>query len=432
MSNPYHTRSQGIPPAQNPDRIQEIEDDDTYVDVDAPAHVSGVQEPNVDVGPPTGDLPFRGSSQGNSPAQQGNSSAQQSATVTREMGGSDDMEIDFENQSMEQLEAILAAKEAVTKKQEIIRKLRLLGNPRIAGEAVNQEILALKAIEARKLNPPRESTLIKTFHGRTTQEYDTFLNRLHTYFSLHPIWFAYSRHKVLAASQYLSDDRNNEWQAHEQKLAQPATWEDFREFCLHFVNDPESIYRDAVKDYHRSVQKPYQTVREFATQLDGIHRRLRYPYGEQHRREHLWVKVQEQVRSEALRYNENPDTYDGYIAHLCMVESQIPERKRAIKNDKTDSKNNAGPSSQLSNDNSSSQARSNPGPRAKGKVRRGRNHEGKDVGNKGEKRKRDESPDASSKSAHPDIECWKCHKKGHYASNCSSAPADQTPKAKNG
>lgn len=407
MSHPHRTRFQAR--SQNPSLV--IEGDDDFP---------------IDIGVPT---------QQSEPARHDTSSEEGTAH------GAVDMEVDYENLTLEELEKELAAKEAEKKKREIIQKLKGLNNPsqdETRSEDLDPETLALRRIEATRLHAPREDTRIKTFHGRSTQEYDTFQNRLRNYFDTHPVWFAYSPHKVLAASQYLADDRHNEWQSHVEKLTRQPTWEEFQDFCLRFVNDPESIYRDAVRDYHRAYQKPTQSVREFATQLDGIHRRLRHPYGDVHRKEHLWAKVQEQVRSEAMKYPEQPETYDGYIAHLCTVESQIPERKRATKNEATrfESKNDANLSSRITNDNSGARAKSNTGPRPAGMARRGRNHEknsngGSDERNRGFKRKREDHLDTSATS-HPYITCHHCQKKGHYAHSCPSAPMDQSPKTKNG
>ena len=138
-----------------------------------------------------------------------------------------------------------------------------------------------------------------------------------------------------------------------------------------------------------------------------------------------------------MKYPEQPETYDGYIAHLCTVESQIPERKRATKNDaaKIEGKNNADLGSRNSHGNSGARTRSNPGPRAAGKVRRGRNHEektngGKDERNKGFKRKREEPLDASV-NAQPDVTCFKCHNQGHYAHSCPENSSSDAARAKN-
>lgn len=52
------------------------------------------------------------------------------------------MEIDYENESIEQLKALLAAREAGKRKEEIIRKLRGLNDPGSVGKPLEEETLA--------------------------------------------------------------------------------------------------------------------------------------------------------------------------------------------------------------------------------------------------------------------------------------------------
>jgi cell division septum initiation protein DivIVA len=338
---------------------------------------------------------------------------------------------------VEQLEQLLAARKAEDRKQEIINELRGRQHSETISEFLSEDELALQNIMKRKLSAPRESSLIKTFHGRSTQEYDTFLSRLETHFQMYREWYAYQPNKVLTASQHLADDRLAEWQAHAKNLDGEPTWKDFQDFCLRFVNDPQSIYRDAVLNYYQYNQRLNQSVREFATKIESIHRRLRTPYSDEHRKEHLYAKILEQVRSESLRYPEVTRTYEGYIAHLQMVESQIPERVRAIKNGtpRGDGKNNASLSTRVAHDKAPAHANSNPGPRGGG-FRGKRNQDtttyrGKEAENKNLKRKRDESSPSRKTDSQYTPTCYYCQKKGHYKANCPELVAGSNPKAKN-
>ena len=333
--------------------------------------------------------------------------------------------------SLEELRARVQEAKAREEHRNLLAELEILERAKPIPQMSAEDRFALRLIEKHSIRMPREPANVKPFHGNTTQEYYTFINRLQSHFDKHQQWYNYGPHKVEAAVEQLDDQRNNDWQAHAKAMEEPATWQDFQDFCLRLVNDPQSIYRDSTIEYSTMRQKQYQSVRTFATQLDAIHRRLKHPYNEQHRKEHLWSKVIDTVRTESLKWPVEPETYEAYIGHLSMVESQLPERQKALRAQKD--RNAGGGKSDAAKtdpkpDASLSSRTSRPfTPGAKKRKDRPKSKDKDEQGDKPDKkRKHDDAK--SNPNGYPHGSCYKCGKMGHYADTCPEGKGDSQSK----
>jgi hypothetical protein len=327
--------------------------------------------------------------------------------------------------SLEELRDQIAQAEEALARRELEARLDALTNPRT--QPAETTDTALGAIQTLRLQPPRADARIKAFAGTSTQEYYTFVNRLESHFEQHPQWYAFAPNKVTSAATYLSDDRHNQWRAHLQSFSERPTWQDFTEFCLRLVNNPKNIYREATLAYMRQTQKHNQSVRAFATKLDTIHRQLQYPYEDEHRKEHLWAKVLDVIRTEAVKYPNEPESYEAYIGHLHMVENQLLERRKLLRTQtevvRSDQETNTPLRSRIARD---LKAYSHQKDHKKRSV----SDSNQEPRYSASKRKFTQPPTQSGA-----ISCYRCGKPGHYASGCDQlnprASQDKTRPTKN-
>jgi hypothetical protein len=92
-----------------------------------------------------------------------------------------------------------------------------------------------------------------------------------------------------------------------------------------------NLLREAFQKYSDTKQTPEQSVRDFATYLAQWEAQLLEPYTERQRKEYLRTRVLPEVRREVLKYKEEPDSYEGFMAHLQTVEDSLPHRHAAIR-----------------------------------------------------------------------------------------------------
>ena len=102
------------------------------------------------------------------------------------------------------------------------------------------------------------------------------------------------------------------------------------------------LQRDAAQKYLDAVQKENQSVRDFAHYLQQWESRLPVPYQEEHRKMHLRGKVLRVIREEALKYPNEPKSYDAFVAHLQKIEDTLPARWTARKNSKPNNNDKKG------------------------------------------------------------------------------------------
>jgi hypothetical protein len=85
---------------------------------------------------------------------------------------------------------------------------------------------------------------------------------------------------------------------------------------------------------------------------------LQEPYTENQRKEHLRTRVLTEIRREALKYKEEPESYEAFVAHLQTVENSLPTRMAAIRDPRRDSnRRSTRHDTQKSNDNYRSRSR---------------------------------------------------------------------------
>ncbi|KAA8646695.1 uncharacterized protein ATNIH1004_005370 [Aspergillus tanneri] len=156
---------------------------------------------------------------------------------------------------------------------------------------------------------------VSEYMGKNMQEYQTFIARMETHFERNRYYFTNDTTKVVEGTAHLCATFIRLWRQHEEEVADKPTWEDFRKFLLRQLNDPVNLRRDASQRYHDARQQDHQNVREFAAYLNQWEVQLPEAYTENQRKDHLRTRVKQDLRHEALKYPNEPETYEGYIAH---------------------------------------------------------------------------------------------------------------------
>jgi len=239
------------------------------------------------------------------------------------------------------------------------------------------------------------------------KEYNAFTTRMENHFMRHANWFSTDEAKVLDGAGCLNDDLLLKWTQHVKNLGNARqTWDDFTDYLLRQINDPKNLTRRTHQRFTDARQKPHQTVRDLAAYMAQLEALLPETYSETQRKENLRTRVLPEIRSESLRYTDESKTYDGFVAHLAMIEEEMPARKGALRKGSKES------------------------------IKKGTSAD-KDKNHPKDKTKSDQDTQSSSarststkRSDYFAGECSYCHKWGHKAEDCRKRKADE--KAKKG
>jgi hypothetical protein len=204
------------------------------------------------------------------------------------------------------------------------------GSKRSRADTTQESVHHPKRNETFSKPPPRVG-LESKYRGRHMREYNTFMARMQNHFDQHFQYFTSDRMKIASAVAETHDDILLKWSQHIQETpTENRPWKEFQDFCLHLINDPKMLVRQMMQQYIDTRQTPDQSVRDFASRLKQIEQYLE-PYSEKQRKEHLRAKVLPEIRNEILKYPDEPESYDSYIAHLHAVEESMPTRRNTIR-----------------------------------------------------------------------------------------------------
>jgi hypothetical protein len=179
--------------------------------------------------------------------------------------------------------------------------------------------------------PPPKADMEGKYRGKNMREFTTFMTRMEIHFRRYSYYFTTEERKVAEGAAWLSDALVLKWAQHEKERGEPISWQEFYEFLLYLINDPVNLLREAYQKYSDAKQTPEQSVRDFATYLAQWEAQLPEPYTERQRKEYLRTRVLPEVRKEVLKYKEEPDSYEGFVAHLQTVEDSLPHRRATIR-----------------------------------------------------------------------------------------------------
>ena len=179
--------------------------------------------------------------------------------------------------------------------------------------------------------PPSRTAMANKYRGKNIREFTTFITLMENHFRRYADYFTSDERKVAEGVAELSEHLVWKWGQYEKEIGvENIKWKDFYEFHLNLINDPKALLREASQRYTDARQLPTQSIRTFAAYLGQWERQLIEQYTENQRKEHLRTRILPEIRREALKYIEEPQSYEGLVAHLQSVENTMSSRKAAI------------------------------------------------------------------------------------------------------
>src|SRR5436853_2431110 len=118
------------------------------------------------------------------------------------------------------------------------------------------------------IRPPPKPAMDGLYEGKSMREFNAFMLRMENHFLRYAIWFTNDENKIIDGVQNLSDSLLLKWSQHVKESGDEAqTWKAFRDFFLRQINDPKNLTRRTQQKFTEARQKPYQSIRDFATYL---------------------------------------------------------------------------------------------------------------------------------------------------------------------
>ena len=252
-----------------------------------------------------------------------------------------------------------------------------------------QASITLPSRPRKTLRPEK----LPLYYGKNVREYRDFIRNASTAFRLVPADFPDDKTKILFAMMSLAGEPKSLWYDHEETLdLDDTSWEYFTQFLLNLCGDPANRQLQHAQQYQDAKQGPNQTAQSFSIYLAGLEAQLP-PYTEEQRVIHFFTRLRPDLRRLLANYQDIPKTWDGIVALATKIEMnnrQVgPSQPKPRGQNSPNSNFQKGKrTSQTSQD---SLAYSSPysGPKQQ-----------------------------ESKKSLQSVECYKCHKKGHYANKC--------------
>src|SRR5436190_866367 len=264
---------------------------------------------------------------------------------------------------------------------------------------------------------------LKEYNGKSIAECREFIRICGITFRIDPGSFQEDNRKILYAEQFLRGDTAEAWATDSQEFGEAGpTWPDFCVFLLNLVQHPDNRARETATNYENAVQKPNQTVIEFANYLDRLEAYLP-KYSEEHRYQHLLAKLRPGLRKALVRIQNIPKDRRSLIAVAASLEQNGEGGLVPKKTNEEETRYRTG--------SASGKSRSQPHPTS------GSSSEGH---NRGSKRPR-ESAESSTKTPpskksrirlsqeernrlKEENLCFRCAKPGHLAADCKFNPGE--------
>lgn len=263
------------------------------------------------------------------------------------------------------------------------------------------------------------------YKGRTLKEFKVFTYKCEINFRRDPIQFATEELQILYAISLCEGEPLDRWSEHETTLSHSPTWREFKTFLETLIAHPENRRLDMERRWREASQRSYQTVKEFVSYLESI-----APYidglTDEKKATHLLLGLQKPIANVILM---QPAPVRGYEA-LQRLAERIEMAQRGQYGEPRGSSRVTDANPKPKGFTPSSHHRSkNPnlsplGTHYKHSERRERATEAPDDNRKRQK----VAPEREERRELSQVECFKCHRKGHYADTCP----DRAPQSKNG
>lgn len=274
---------------------------------------------------------------------------------------------------------------------------------------------------------------LSEYEGRSIKEHTNFINACELAFRIKPVTYTSNRSRVLYAAQWLRKKPAEQWTRYEKTNGKDiTTWEDFVTILLDWVQSPKNRHLATAEKFESAIQGPTQDVRGFALYLQSLEDELP-PYKEDHKKQHFLTKLRPELRRGILALENMPETRDEMIESAARIEEHL----RAERKEKREKPADSGAKSDRGCSGSSSK---NKHPKAFSGKREYRSQNGKEGSSHPPNRAESGKTPATTVNATAlpvrprdgsQVECYNCHKLGHYANECKApkvrSATDKTP-----
>lgn len=252
------------------------------------------------------------------------------------------------------------------------------------------------------------------YYGNFRREHREWTRDALDTFEVTPWNFQSESEKILWAAQFLKGDPKEQWHNEKDRLGSKALedWDFFSDFLLGKIEDPINRQLDINQQYTDAKQRSNQSIHQFDAYLTSLEAQLP-PINEEQRTANLMTRIHPDLKLAIISAGSVPTNRNEVLSLATRLEHAKRRRKP----------NSSNESRQRGSSNNNSGRRGRGGKPTRGRndneAGSSRNHNSSDTKGKSSKDK-DKDKDWKKKN----IECYNCHKMGHYATECKSEKKD--------
>ena len=254
------------------------------------------------------------------------------------------------------------------------------------------------------------------YKGKSLKELEIFLRDCRNVIRIEERYFTNETKEVYWAVTFLDGDPADAWGRYERETRDVNngvyTWKEFETFLRDMQADPMNRLITTIQKYEDARQQERQTAQNFSLYLEELEALLP-PYSEQQRTSHLFTKLRPSLKNEILSKGNIPSTRRELLAVAQRFEGMVKVDQKYQPN----SYNSSQSTSYKGRHESTSTTNKSPNQQQEAKPNYNRPHQSHP--NKG--------PNLSESNRTPvgdehkkGVECYNCHKKGHYKRECNS------------
>ncbi|ELR03689.1 hypothetical protein GMDG_06329 [Pseudogymnoascus destructans 20631-21] len=141
------------------------------------------------------------------------------------------------------------------------------------------------------------------------------------------LWDSLTSTTVTKPATWLEGEPRDAWLRHKKEPNFQKTWKEFKRFLLYLVQDPVNRTISTAIKYEEARQRSGQSAQAFATYLETLEAELP-AYSEEHRVQHLLMKLRPEVQRKVLQYTEIPRSRGALIVLTGCFEQTEAARPR--------------------------------------------------------------------------------------------------------